>query len=282
MKTNNFWLAPALFIVSGILQYLGASVAVGLFAQMVPAAVAWWRLAIGGLFLLLMWRPWKQSWTLRNLLVSGLFGVFLGAMNILFYEAIAHLPLGVAVSVEFLGPVAVAVLRGRGKRVRVAAVLALIGVLLIGGIELDLRDMLQLLGLVFALGAAAMWAGYIVLGQSIASKRSGVASLAVGCCLAALLFAPFLASAAFSPVFSWSLVAALVGVGILSTALPYSFEAVVLKRLSASTFALLTALLPATSTLVGAVALNQIPGLAELGGLCAISLAVWLASKNES
>lgn len=282
MKTSSAtaW-APGLFVASGVLQYTGASLAVSLFAVLSPGAVAWWRLVCGGVALLLMWRPWRQPWTWRDLAVSALFGLFLGAMNILFYEAVARLPLGVAVSVEFLGPVGVAVTRGRGWRVRLAALLALAGVGLIGGLGLDLQDGGQLSGLLLALGAAAMWAGYIVLGGRIATKRSGVGSLAVGTSIAALAFAPFLASSAFEVTPTWGLVAALLGVGVLSTALPYSFEAVALRRLPAETFSLLTALLPATSTLVGLVVLHQVPSWAELSGLLAISVAVWMGARSD-
>lgn len=273
--------APLLFVGSGAFQYSGAALAVSLFAVMGPAATTWWRLLIGAAVLTVMWRPWRQAWTRQDLAASALFGIFLGLMNLLFYEAIALIPLGAAVSIEFLGPVTVAALRGRGWMPRAGAALALLGIVLIGGLGLDLSEPGTQSGIAFALGAAVMWAGYIVLGQKIAARRSGVNSLTVGCWTAALLLAPFLAKAAIGVEFSWPILLAVLGVGVFSTAVPYSLEALALGRLGPDVFAVLSALLPATSTIVGALALRQIPTAGELGGLLAISVAVWLAGRSQ-
>ncbi len=273
--------APLLFVGSGIFQYTGAGLAVVLFAVVGPAATAWWRLAIGAVFLLVIWRPWRQKWTSQQLLASAIFGLATGGMNILFYEAIARIPLGAAVSIEFLGPVAVAVLRGRGWPPRLAAILALVGIVSIGGWGLDVTDPQARVGALFALAAGALWSAYIVLGQRIASERSGVNSLAVGTAVAALVFAPFYAGTAFSMDFTWQMVLVVLGVGLLSTTVPYSLEALALQRLSPALFALLSALLPATSAIIGVVMLSQIPNPGELLGLCAISVAVWIAVRGE-
>lgn len=273
--------APALFVAAGVFQYTGAAFAVGLFAVLSPAGTTWWRIAVGALALLAVWRPWRQQWTRKEVLASMIFGLALGLMNLLFYEALARLPMGTAVSIEFLGPVAVAAVRGRGWGPRAAAGLALVGVVLIGGWGLDLGADGVALGAVFALGAAAMWSVYIVLGQRIAHERSGVNSLAVGTLAAAVLFAPFLVPETFSVTFTLPLVLAILAMGILSTAVPYSLEAIALGRLSSAVFAILTALLPATATIIGAAALHQIPTIGEALGLAAISVAVWLATKGQ-
>ncbi len=271
--------APALLVTSGISQYLGAAIGIGLFSVVPAAGVAWWRLAIGAVALSLLWRPWREEWTLRSFGVAVLFGLFLGGMNVTFYEAVARIPLGVAVSLEFTGPVVVA-LFGSGAKGRIAAVLALLGVVAIGGLGVDLGAPGVLAGIVFAFAAAAFWAGYIVFGQKVASSGHGVTSLAVGCAAAALFFAPFLAQSAFRLEFSWVLVFQLVGVAVLSTVIPYSVEVFALKRLSAAMFALLTALLPATSAVVGFLALSQNVSLGTAIGLILISLAVALASTS--
>src|SRR5674536_213101 len=99
--------APALFFASGLTQYLGAALAIGLFAVMPPATVAWLRIVIAAVVLLLWRRPWQQAWTRGDLLVLAAFGAVLAAMNITFYTAIHYLPLGTAVAIEFIGPVAV-------------------------------------------------------------------------------------------------------------------------------------------------------------------------------
>lgn len=274
---------PAQFFIvaSALVQYIGAAIAVGLFSVIEPASVAWWRIAVAAPLLLAWRRPWREHLGAGDLWRSAVFGLVVTGMNVSFYEAIARLPLGVAVSLEFLGPVSVAVLRGKGVAPRVAAVLALSGVVAIGGLGLDVRAAGVGAGLAWILLAAAMWAGYIVLGQRIASQRSGITNLALGCAVGAAVTAPVLAPGGMAVLASWHLVAAVVGVGVLSTVLPYSFEALALSRLSAATFALFTALLPATSALVGAVMLRQVPGVWEFIGLVLISVAVWVASRSE-
>ena len=271
---------PQLYIVgSGLIQYVGAALAVVAFASVEPASVAWWRVVTGAVVLLAWKRPWRGGLTRSDLAISALFGVVILTMNSSFYEAIARLPLGTAVSIEFIGPVAVAVIRGRGWRPRVAAVLAFAGVACIGGLALDLSVASVRVGVAWILLAALAWSAYIVVGQRASSTRDGVTNLALGCAWGSLFFAPILGPGAMAATTSWKLIAIVVGVGLLSTAIPYSFEAIAMRRLAASTFALFAAILPAMSALVGAVMLRQIPGVFELIGLVLVSVAVWLASR---
>ena len=271
---------PQLYIVgSGLIQYVGAALAVVAFASVEPASVAWWRVVTGAVVLLAWKRPWRGGLTRSDLAISALFGVVILTMNSSFYEAIARIPLGTAVSIEFIGPVAVAVIRGRGWRPRVAAVLAFAGVACIGGLALDLSVASVRVGVAWILLAALAWSAYIVVGQRASSTRDGVTNLALGCAWGSLFFAPILGSGAMAATTSWKLIAIVVGVGLLSTAIPYSFEAIAMRRLAASTFALFAAILPAMSALVGAVMLRQIPGVFELIGLVLVSVAVWLASR---
>ncbi|WP_448073569.1 EamA family transporter [Georgenia yuyongxinii] len=271
--------APALFMLSGLSQYLGAAIAVGLFAVMPATTVAWWRIAVSAVLLLAWRRPWRQSWTWRHVGGSALFGVVLGGMNLLFYVSIDHLPLGTAVSLEYLGPVAVAAVGGRGRRIRVAIAVALLGVLAISGLGLDWSAPGTAVGVAFALAAGAAWAVYIVLGRRIAAGRSGLDSLAVAMAVGALVYAPVTAGTAGTPLAAPVLLLAVVGMGVLSSLVPYAIEQVALTRLSAATFALLTALLPATSLLVGLVVLAQVPTAGEVLGLVLVSVAVALASQ---
>lgn len=272
--------APALFLATGVSQYLGAAIAVGLFALMPATTVAWWRIAVSAVALLAWRRPWRHRWTLRDLLASCLFGVVLGGMNMLFYVAIDHLPIGTAVSLEYLGPVLVAAIGGSGARVRVAVVLALLGVLSISGLGVDWSEPGTATGVGFALAAGAAWAAYIVLGRRIAAGRSGLDSLAVGMVAAALVYAPVAGGTLGAALADPWLAAAVVGVGLLSSLVPYSLEQVALTRLPAATFALLTSLLPATSLLVGLVVLRQVPTAGELLGLVLVSVAVALATRE--
>ncbi|WP_205739557.1 DMT family transporter [Georgenia sp. SYP-B2076] len=270
--------APALFMVSGASQYLGAALAVGLFAIMPATTVAWWRILVAAVLLVAWRRPWRRVWTARTAAASALFGIILAGMNLLFYVAIDHLPLGSAVSLEYLGPVAVAAVAGRGLRVRGAIVVALLGVLSISGLGLDWSRPGTGVGVAFALAAGAAWAGYIVLGRRIASGRSGLDSLAVGMAAGALVYAPVAAGTAGEALASPALLLGVVGVGVLSSFLPYAVDQVALTRLPAPTFALLTSLLPATSLLVGLVVLGQVPSPGEAAGLVLVSVAVALAS----
>jgi inner membrane transporter RhtA len=272
--------APAMFMLSAVSQYVGAAVAVGLFVHMPATTVAWWRLAVSAVLLVAWRRPWRAPWTLRTLAGSALFGVVLGAMNLLFYAAIAHLPLGTAVSLEYLGPVAVAAIGGRGLRLRIAIALALLGVVSISGLGLDWSDPGTAAGVLFAVLAGAAWAVYIVLGRRIAAGRDGLTSLAVGTVVGALVYAPVAAPTAGVALADPALLAAVVGVGVLSSLIPYAIEQVALTRLAAHTFALLTSLLPATSLLVGLAVLGQVPSVGEAVGLVLISVAVLLARTD--
>lgn len=239
-------------------------------------------MAIGALVLVVLWKPWQTKWTPRKVLLAVVFGLSLATMNILFYEAIARIPLGAAVSIEFVGPVVVAIFRGRGWLTWVAAFLALAGVVLIGGWGLDTSTQSAQIGFLFALAAAAAWAIYIVLGSKISAAGPPGPSLALGLVVASLAYLPILGPGAFGFSFSWWTVLSLVAVGIFSSAIPYSFEAIAFSRLSAAAFALLNALLPATSAVVGALTLGQIPAVASLVGLVLVSVAVWLAGRASN
>lgn len=271
---------PPFFIVgSGLIQYIGAAIAVGLFTVMLPAEVAWWRIVVAALVFLAWRRPWAEGLTWGDVARSGVFGVAMTAMNMAFYQAIGYLPLGVAVSFEFIGPVAVAIIRGRGWLPRIAAILAFAGVASIGGLGINLGDPEIRIGVGWILVAALMWAIYIILGQKIASTRSGITNLSVGATVGALVTAPLFISSVPTVLFDWKILGAVIGVAVLSTVLPYSLEALAMSRVSASSFALFAALLPASSTLVGAVMLRQIPSVGDLLGLVLISIAVALTTR---
>lgn len=286
--------APVLLIASGFTQYVGAGFAVALFALMPPASVAWWRFAIAGVILLIWRRPWRLKLALRELVASGVFGVVMAGMNIVFYEAISRLDLGVAVSLEFIGPVVVAILTRRTLATVAGSACALAGVVLISGWGVDTTDPRVAVGVALAIFAGCLWAGYIILGQRIASRRSGISSLAIGCAVAAVVYAP-LAQLPLWPIpegvegagwvsadtSTWALAGMLLLVGVLSTVIPYSFEQMALARADAATFALLTSLLPATSLLAGAVMLGQRPAGAAIVGLVLVSVAVGMSSSGQ-
>lgn len=305
--------APVLFLGSGLTQYLGAALAVGLFAVLTAPTVAWLRIAVSALVLLLWRRPWRFRWTRADLVASALFGAVLAAMNVAFYVAIEVLPLGTAVAVEFAGPVAVAALTGRSVRERVAIAVAATGVVLLAGVSLDAGPDAGR-GLV-AIGVSAVcWAGYILLGRRVAHGRAegdaaaaaagvtgdedtagrrsggsaraasarpdGVSSLAVAMVVGALVFAPFLAAPAAPVLRDPHLLLLVVGIAVFSSVVPYAIEQVVLRRVTAATFAVLLAMLPATAAVTGVVVLRQLPTWGEVAGLALVSVAIVLTARR--
>lgn len=175
-----------LFVVGGLSMYLGAAAAVWLFGVVDPAAVAWLR-QLGAAVVLLAWRrPGRAVWHGKIFWLAALFGLVTAAMNLVFYESIDRLPLGTAVALEFVGPVLVAAWGSRSVRDSGALLLVVSGVALIA----DVRWVGSTLGVVFALSAAVLWAGYIVLGKRIAGEGLGVDGLAVGFGVATVALSP--------------------------------------------------------------------------------------------
>jgi inner membrane transporter RhtA len=267
--------APLLFVTSGVSMYLGAAAAVWLFAELNPAAVAWLR-QLGAAVVLLAWRrPGRMAWRGRAFWLAATFGLVTAGMNLAFYEAIARLPLGTAVALEFVGPVVVAAVGSRTLRDVVALLLVAGGVVLIA----DVRWSASTLGVLFALSAAALWAGYIVLGKRVATAGLGVDGLAVGFVVATVVLSPL--AWGTGPVWgSPRLLVLGIGVGVLSTVVPYVLDQVVLRRLGRATFAVLLALLPVTATLIGLVVLRQVPTLAEAAGILAVVGGVAVRSRD--
>jgi inner membrane transporter RhtA len=256
-------------------MYLGAAIAVVLFATIPAGTVALLRVIGAGSILVVIRRSWRRNWTREKLVQAAVFGSVLAAMNLSFYLAIDRLPLGNAVAIEFLGPVAVAAIGARGTRNRAALALALSGVVLLAGVTPEGT----LPGVGFALLAAALWAGYIVLGDRVARSGSGVDGLGVGMLIGAVVIAPVTASGLVGLVAVPLLVLLALATGLLSNAIPYAIDQVVLTKLDRSRFAFLQSLLPVTATVVGLIALAQRPSLAELTGILLVAFAVLLAGR---
>jgi inner membrane transporter RhtA len=271
--------APALFVFGALSMYAGAALAVGMFGRLAPASVAVLRI-LGAAAVLLVWRrPPAAAWRGPRALRAVAFGLATAGMNIAFYEAIARLPLGTAVAVEFCGPVAVAAVASRRPRDIAAVVLAAAGVALIA----DVRWSGSPLGVLWALGAAALWAAYIVLGKRVAGAGNGLDDMAVGFTVAAVALSPVLLLGGMDSLAALTdplVVLPAVGVGVLSSVVPYVIDQIVLRRLGQARFAVLLALLPATATIVGLVALAQIPNLLEGVGIAAVVAAVALRSRE--
>ena len=267
------WRPEPLFAVGAVSQYLGAAIAVFLFATIPAGTVALLRVIAAGSILVLVRRSWRRIWTREALIRAGIFGSVLAAMNLSFYLAIDRLPLGNAVAIEFMGPVAVAAFGIRSLRKQSALALAVGGVLLLAGVSPEGT----LAGVGFALLAAAFWAGYIVLGARVAQSGSGVDGLGVGMLIGAVVIAPVTAGGLAGLLAVPLLVLLALATGLLSNAVPYAIDQVVLTRIDRSRFAFLQALLPLTATVVGLIALAQRPSVAELTGILLVAAAIVLA-----
>jgi inner membrane transporter RhtA len=268
------------FIVGALSQYVGAAIGVFLFDTTEPATVAWLRAAAAAAVLVGWRRPWRTRWTRRTVLTAAAFGLVTVGMNLAFYEAIARIPLGTAVAIEFAGPVAVAAFGSRRARDVLAVILVAAGVLLLAGVQTGT----DWAGVGFALTAAALWAGYILVGKRVADTGDGLDSLAVGMAVAAVALAPVLVTAqcltdasVFADPRTWVLGA---GVGVLSSAIPYALDQRVLSSIGRARFAMLLALLPATAAVVGAVLLAQRPTFAEIAGITLVMVALLISAGS--
>ncbi|MDP0397677.1 EamA family transporter [Tsukamurella strandjordii] len=278
-------LIPAMFIVGAVSQYVGASLGVGLFEQLSPAAVAWLRGAGAGLILVAVLRPRRADWSRTRLRAAAGFGTVTVLMNIAFYESIAHIDLGTAVAIEFLGPIAVAVAGSRRTVDLLAAAAALIGVVCVAGVNIGgVSGVDGAVGVAYALVAAALWAGYIVLGKRVADAGGGIEGLGVGLASGAVVLAvPALGfDVATRPesFLGWEVWVLGLGLGLLSSVIPYALDQVVLRRIGRARFALLLALLPVTATAVGAVMLGQRPGWLEAVGIALVVAAIVVTSRD--
>lgn len=220
-------------------------------------------------------RRWK-GWTRRDYWLTALFGTFTAGMNLCFYVAIDHLPLGNGVAIEFIGPISVAALATRTRRNAGALLLAVAGVALLSGTELgDNR-----IGLLFIFLAAALWAGYIVMGSHVARQDRGLSGLSFGLLAGMVATAPWGGLDAGAVLRRPSILAAALFVGVLSSAIPYGIDQHVLRRISTRRFAVLQALLPVVATVMGFVALDQHPSRTAAAGIALVVIGVAVQDRS--
>lgn len=258
---------------------MGAVIAVNLFDDVAPATVAWFRVLGAAVALLAVAAPRLLRggrWTTAELKAAAVFGVATALMNTFFYLAIERLPLGKGVTIEFIGPIAVAAARTRTTRNAVALGLAAVGVVVLSGLELGDEP----LGLVFILAASSMWAAYIVVGAKVAGLDRGVAGLGVGLGFAVVVLAPVGLPGSGEVWTSPSLLGACMAVGLFSSAIGYGIDQHVLRRITVRRFSVLLALLPVTATVIGYLGLDQTPSWGDLAGMGLVLAGVVMQTRE--
>ncbi len=260
-----------LVIAAAVSVQAGAAIAFNLFDEVGPRGAVLMRLGFGALLLLpLSWGALRAS---RDRPVGWvfLFGLVLAVMNSLFYQALDRVPLGVAVTVEFVGPLVVAVSLSRHLVDLVWVALAAAGVLLFAAPTADLDRV----GIGFALGAGACWALYIVVGKRVAATWPLRSGLTMSMIIAAILLLPIGLASSGGSLAEASVLAGGLAVGALSSVIPYALELGALRRLAAPTFSILLSLGPAIAALVGAVALHQTPKTVEIVAItCVVAASI--------
>ena len=269
------------FVVSAVFHYLGPAFAVLLFARVDVLGVAWLRVVAAAAIFALWRRPWRAIGALdrrgRRLLIG--WGAVLAVMNACFYVAIDRLPLGTVAAIEFLPVIVLAALGARSPRNVLALALAVPGVYLLTGVQLEGEP----LGVAFAFANALLFALYIVL----AHRASRLATLPP---IDALAAAMLVAALFVTPIGGWEVLPALtdpvallagIGVGVSSSVIPYVSDQLAMRRLSRATYALMVSLLPATATVIGIVVLAQVPTWAEATGVALVIAGVALHREPE-
>jgi inner membrane transporter RhtA len=261
----------------------GASMAKTLFPLVGAQGTTSLRLIFASVILLLVLRPWRARLNAKSLRMVVFYGIALGGMNFLFYMSLRSVPLGIAVALEFTGPLAVALFSSRKALDFVWIGLAATGLLLLIPSGQESAN-LDLTGVAYALGAGVCWAGYIVFGQK-AGEDNGIQTAALGVLIAAIFIAPIGAVHAGSALLDIALIPTAIGVAILSTALPYSLEMVALTRMPARTFGTLASIEPAFGALSGMLFLHEnltVTQWLAIGAIIAASAGATLTAKPDT
>ena len=273
--------APVLVLGSIASVQVGSAVARTVFDVTGPAGITLLRLLLSGLLLTAVVRPAVRSWSRAQWGAAALFGLTMGSMNLVFYLAIQEVPLGVAVTVEFIGPLTVALVQTRRAVDLLWVLLAGLGVALLG---LKGDTSVPLSGLALALLAGMFWAGYILASARVGRVLPGIDGLAIALLVAAALALPFGAAGAVRAVQDGHALAIGFAVALLSSVIPYGLELTALRTIPTRVFGVLMSLEPAAAALAGLVVLGQHLTSRQLVALVLVSLAsvgVTLGSRGD-
>ena len=237
-----------------ICQEVGASFAVLLFPSVGVIGMVSLRLAFSAIVLLVVARPRLRGHSRNDWLTVITFGITLALLNALFYEALARVPLGATITIEVLGPLVLSVVISRRASSWLWAVLALTGVVILSQGSFGELDPV---GVAFAFGAAAMWAGYILLSARTGARFPRLDGLALAMTVGAVITVPFGIASAGPVIFRPSILLLGAAVALLSSTIPYTLELIALRRLPSATFSILMSLSPAIATTAGFLILGQ-------------------------
>jgi inner membrane transporter RhtA len=255
LKTDTVVVPIAVLIVAMVCFQLGAVVAKGLFPAVGAAGTAALRTALAALMLLVVWRPWRMRLRLRELRVIVAYGLALGCMNFFFYLSLRSIPLGIAVALEFAGPLALAMAASRRAVDFVWILMAALGLLALLPLGLGSKP-LDSVGVGCALAAGLCWALYIFFGRKAGAAHGGQTT-ALGMVVGAIVIVPFGAAQSGAQLFSPAILPVALTVALLSSALPYSLEMLAMPRLPTRTVGVLMSLDPAFGALSGLCFLGE-------------------------
>lgn len=265
--------APTLVLASVVSVQFGGALAATLIPVAGVLGSVLLRLALASAVMLLVVRPSWRGHPREHWWVVTQFGLTLAVMNTAFYAAIDRLPVGVAVTLEFLGPLALAAATSRSRRDVLAVALALVGVVLISGALSTPWAELDLLGMALALLAGAAWAGYIIVSGRTGQRFAGIDGVAWAMVIATVIVAPFALTKSATALLAVPTLARGLGIALLSSVIPYSLENVALRRLAPRVFGILLSLEPAVAALAGLLVLGQRLSPAQSAGMVSVVAA---------
>ncbi|OXN01603.1 EamA family transporter [Bifidobacterium vansinderenii] len=297
---------PAVVIVAieGALMYIATGTAKSVFTQINPLCAAWYRFGFLALLMLLWRRPWRREVrntlpnTRHDWLITAGCGFAIVAMNTMFYLAISQMNMGMAVAIEFIGPLGVAVLTGRNWRERIGIVIAAVGVVLLAGMSLASPDGGHfIVGLVAILIGGSMWGVYIIMGRQVANAGSPLNRLSVAMCIGFAIQSVFLAVPAVRGLFvppqtatwlvtegGWGILHLLLlmfVVSVFSSFFPYVIDQVVMRKTTPGAFSVMQSMYPAVAVAVGLL-FSEFPTVWEIVGVGCVMLAVVVTFSGTS
>ena len=278
-RKSSVGVSPIWLVLIGILSVqFGAGVAKTLFDQASPTTIVWLRLVASALVLAAVARPVLRGRTRSDWVVVLGFGLSLGVMNWAIYQSFQRIPIGLAVTIEFVGPLTLAIVGSRRVRDLVWVALAAAGVLLLG---LEPGD-LTWAGVGFALLAGAAWAAYILLSAQTGGRWPGLDGLALASIVAMLLLTPLTLGRYADQLVDTRILVLGAVVGLLSSVIPYTCELVALRRLSPALFSVLMSLEPAAAALAGLVVLGELLSPLQLVAMACVVAASVGATRSGS